>query len=287
VGMAMDAFFRSVQLDSVTLRVADLDRARRFYQDVLGFHAQSAPDGTLTFSTAPGGGALFELESSSSAPARQPDAAGLFHAALLFSTRESLGRMLKHLMRAGVRLGSADHGVSEALYLADPEGNALELYADRPPTAWPAADSDSQVAMFTDALDLASLAAAGGAAGPLLPRDVRIGHMHLAVSSLAQAEDFYRHRLGFAVRQRSSPGALFLARDGYHHHLGVNTWRSRTSATTGSLGLVRFGIRITEHEERERVVAATRDRAIGPGPHGGILLRDFDGIEVELLSRSK
>jgi catechol 2,3-dioxygenase len=280
--MGSDDFFQSVQLDVVTLRVADLERTRAFYERGLGFQARETADGVLTLS--PDGGApLIELESSPSAPARRPGSAGLFHVALLFPSRRPLGRMLSHLMRSGVRIGSADHGVSEALYLADPEGNGLELYVDRPVAAWPAADAGGQVTMFTDALDLASLSAAGaGAPDPLLPAGVRIGHMHLSVSSLDRAEEFYGERLGFAVRQRTYPGALFLARDGYHHHLGTNTWHSRNAVTPGSRGLVRFGMRFSDARERDQILSGTRAHVTGPGPHGGTLLRDFDGIEIEI-----
>lgn len=281
--MGTDSYFRSIQLGSVTLRVADLGRALAFYEGVLGFDAAATGAHSATLAAGPNGSVLLELEASPAAPARRPGEAGLFHVALLFPTRASLGRMLTHLASADVRLGAADHGVSEALYLADPEGNGLELYVDRPAAAWPALAADGQVTMFTEALDLTALAAAGAEAqGPMLPRDVRVGHIHLAVSSLGHAEEFYGRRLGFAVRQRSYPGALFMARDGYHHHIGANTWRSRTAATPGSLGLVRFGISIADREELERLVATAGDRVIGPGPHGGMLLRDFDGIEIEL-----
>ena len=281
--MGTDSYFRSIQLGSVTLRVADLGRALAFYEGVLGFDAAATGAHSATLAAGPNGSVLLELEASPAAPTRRPGEAGLFHVALLFPTRASLGRMLTHLASADVRLGAADHGVSEALYLADPEGNGLELYVDRPAAAWPAPAADGQVTMFTEALDLTALAAAGAEAqGPMLPRDVRVGHIHLAVSSLGHAEEFYGRRLGFAVRQRSYPGALFMARDGYHHHIGANTWRSRTGATPGSLGLVRFSIGIADREELERLVATAGDRVIGPGPHGGTLLRDFDGIEIEL-----
>jgi catechol 2,3-dioxygenase len=281
--MGTDSYFRSIQLGSVALRVADLGRALAFYEGVLGFDVDATGAHSTTLAAGPNGSALLELEASPAAPARRHGEAGLFHVALLFPTRASLGRMLSHLASADVRLGAADHGVSEALYLADPEGNGLELYVDRPAAAWPAPAADGQVTMFTEALDLTALAAAGAEAqGPTLPRDVRVGHIHLAVSSLGHAEEFYGRRLGFAVRQRSYPGALFMARDGYHHHIGANTWRSRTGATPGALGLVRFGINIADREELERLVATAGDRVIGPGPHGGTLLRDFDGIEIEL-----
>jgi catechol 2,3-dioxygenase len=280
--MASESFFQSVQLDRITLRVADLDRTRAFYEQGLGFRAAPPENGILALS-ADGAPPLIELEASPSAPARRPGTAGLFHVALLFPTRASLGRVLRHLTQLGVRIGSADHGVSEALYLTDPEGNGLELYVDRPAAEWPAADAEGQVTMYTDALDLASLAAAGpGKADSLLPAGVRIGHMHLAVSSLDRAEAFYGQRLGFTVRQRSYPGALFLARDGYHHHLGANTWHSRTAATPGSRGLVRFGMHFSDPRERDRLLANAPAHVVGPGPHGGTLLKDFDGIEIEI-----
>jgi catechol 2,3-dioxygenase len=220
--MGTDSYFRSIQLGSVALRVADLGRALAFYEGVLGFDVDATGAHSTTLAAGPNGSALLELEASPAAPARRHGEAGLFHVALLFPTRASLGRMLSHLASADVRLGAADHGVSEALYLADPEGNGLELYVDRPAAAWPAPAADGQVTMFTEALDLTALAAAGAEAqGPMLPGDVRIGHIHLAVSSLGHAEEFYGRRLGFAVRQRSYPGALFMARDGYHHHIGA------------------------------------------------------------------
>lgn len=280
--MGSESFFQSVQLGKVTLRVADLNRTRAFYEGVLGFHAVQVAERQVTLS-AGNDAPLIELEWAPSAPARQPGSAGLFHVALLFPTRRSLGRMLGNLTGAGIRIGSADHGVSEALYLADPESNGLELYVDRPAAEWPAADADGQVTMYTGALDLASLAAAGaGASDPLLPPGLRIGHMHLAVSSLVRAEEFYGQRLGFAVRQRTYPGALFMARDGYHHHLGANTWHSRTAATAGARGLVRFGMRLSDPRERDRLLENAPAHVVGRGPHGGTLLKDFDGIEIEI-----
>ena len=186
--MGTDSYFRSIQLGSVTLRVADLGRALAFYEGVLGFDAAATGPHSATLAAGPNGSVLLELEASPAAPARRPGEAGLFHVALLFPTRASLGRMLTHLASADVRLGAADHGVSEALYLADPEGNGLELYVDRPAAAWPALAADGQVTMFTEALDLTALAAAGAEAqGPMLPRDVRVGHIHLAVSSIAKS----------------------------------------------------------------------------------------------------
>ena len=149
--------------------------------------------------------------------------------------------LLAHLAEGSVRLGIGRSWRQRGTVPDRPEGNGLELYVDRPPAAWPPPEPDGQVAMFTDPLDLRSLMAAGeGEKGARLPPGLRIGHVHLSVSSLERAEAFYGNELGFAVRQRSYPGALFLARDGYHHHLGMNTWRSRAAALSGSRGLARI-----------------------------------------------
>jgi catechol 2,3-dioxygenase len=199
--------------------------------------------------------------------------------AFLFPDRAALGRIFARLIEEDVRLGAADHGVSEALYLSDPEGNGLELYADRPHSEWPAAHTDGQVAMFTEALDAPSLLAAGqDGVGPRMPADARIGHIHLSVSSLDKADAFYESILGFAVRQRDYPGARFYGRNGYHHHLAANTWQSQNAASPGALGLSRFSVTLSDPAplvERARVAGlAMKER------DGGTLLQDFDGIDV-------
>ncbi len=171
--------------------------------------------------------ALLVLQAAPDAPPRPRGAAGLFHVAFLYPDRTALARALRRLLELDVPIGSADHGVSEAIYLSDPEGNGIELYADRPPEAWPPRGPDGQVTMYTEALDIPAVLTLAHEPGPLLPPATRIGHVHLSVADLGHAERFYGDALGFAVTQRSYPGALFLGRDGYHHHVGANTWRSR------------------------------------------------------------
>ena len=172
------------------------------------------------------------------APPRPRGAAGLFHVAFLYPDRTAWARALQRLLELDVPIGSADHGVSDAIYLSDPEGNGIELYADRPPEAWPPSGPDGQLTMYTEALDLPAALALAHQPGPILPAATRIGHVHLSVADLGHAERFYGDALGFTVTQRSYPGALFLGRDGYHHHVGANIWRSRQAAVPGTLGLV-------------------------------------------------
>lgn len=272
-------WFASVALTDLELRVCDLSRASNFYESVLGLRA-AASDGARIRLTSGGAAPLVVLEPADRAPARTRGAAGLFHVALLYADRPALAAALRRVIDARIPIGSADHGVSEAIYLSDPEGNGIELYVDRPRDRWPSGQPDGQVAMVTEPLDVdALLAASAPIAGP----PARIGHIHLSVVDLVHAERFYGDMLGFAVTQRSYPGALFLSRDGYHHHLGANTWRSNRPAVAGAPGLQRFTIRLAAAGELERV--ATRLAGAGhPLQRSGdtIDTRDLDGIGVRI-----
>jgi catechol 2,3-dioxygenase len=175
--------------------------------------------------------------------ARPRAAAGLFHLAFLVPERIQLGEVLLHLGRLGWPLdGASDHGVSEALYLSDPDGNGVEIYADRDRRHWPRLNSES-VAMFTRSLDLEALiklASDAPAESPL--RGVQLGHVHLEVRSLAATQDFFATTFGFHLMQQM-PGAVFLAADGYHHHIGANTWNRRSQhASADSVGLTEVNV---------------------------------------------
>jgi len=277
-----DAFFRSVEFAELTLRVADVARVGTFYESELGFHRVSGGAHEARFSPTGAEPALIALEHAPSAVARPRGAAGLFHVAFLYPNRPALARIFTRLVTNGFRLGAADHGVSEALYLSDPEGNGLELYVDRPVGEWPPSAADGQVAMFTEALDATSLmASVAPAPGPLMAPETRIGHIHLSVSALDRAEAFYRDVLGFPVRQRDYPGARFFGRDGYHHHFGTNTWQTRAPSASGALGLARFSLRFAVDAERRHVVDLASDKGrLRQSEETRAVLEDFDGLEV-------
>jgi catechol 2,3-dioxygenase len=140
--------------------------------------------------------------------------------------------------------GASDHGVSEAIYLSDPDGNGVEMYADRPRSQWHW--ENGQVAMVTTPLDLENLLASI-AAKPVTtdpPAQAELGHIHLNVSDLSAAERFYSEFLGLAVTQRSYPGALFFAAGGYHHHIGANVWAGKAPPPANSVGLVSYRLEV-------------------------------------------
>lgn len=205
------------RLLSLTLRVRDLGAALRFYRDLLGLRWEADPPLHRLF---PEGKAFFlELAHDPQPPHRSHPSVGLYHFALLLPNRRSLAGVFRRLLEAGAPFeGAADHGVSEALYFRDPEGNGLELYWDRPWGAWPQGPL-----MFTAPLNLEGLLRENPQPHPLSP-ETRLGHLHLHVGNLQEAEAFFRGRLGMETTLRTYPGALFFAWDGYHHHVGANTW---------------------------------------------------------------
>ena len=206
---------------SVTLAVRDLALVQRFYQDVIGLHAVAREPGSVALGM--DGTAFLHLRHEPQAERDDPASAGLFHTAFLLPSRADLGGWLVHVDRVGIQLdGAADHLVSEAAYLHDPEGNGVEVYADRPRSAW--SWWDGKVAMANDRLDGPGLRAAA-ADWKDAPAGTRIGHVHLRVGNVAEAVRFYAGTLELDL-VRSMPQAAFLSWSGYHHHVAVNTWGS-------------------------------------------------------------
>jgi catechol 2,3-dioxygenase len=210
------------------LQIADLSRSLEYYRDHLGFAVLGSEPGVAALGSADEGVPLIELhEKRGVRPVPQSGVLGLFHVAILLPDRAALGRFVTHLRVAGLRAASADHHVSEALYLWDPDGLGLEVYADRPRGQW-RHHKNGELVMVTEPLDLESLVRAGGGepwAG--FPRGTTVGHMHLQVGDLDGARRFYAEEIGFDLTVWSFPGALFMSAGGYHHHLGVNTWAPR------------------------------------------------------------
>jgi catechol 2,3-dioxygenase len=241
------------RISHVHLRVKNLERELSFYRELLGFNEGESHDSTVALSSSiptnngsKVGQLSFQilLTESPSAAVRPPRTTGLFHAAIRFPNRVELAKTLLRLVRHGYPIqGAGDHLVSEAIYLADPEGNGIELYCDRPKESWQWLDGE--IAMATEPLDVeALLREADGNEWTGIHPQTEIGHIHLNVGSLASAEEFYSKQIGFDVTTRSYPGALFLSAGGYHHHIGANVWAGRNAQRPpeNSLGLISFEI---------------------------------------------
>ena len=220
----------------VRLVVGDLEGSVAFYERAIGLRVLERDGDVVQLGAdAP----LVELAGDPDAPPRPPGSTGLFHLALLVPSRAELARAVRRVADSGWRFtGASDHFVSESVYLRDPEGNGIEIYRDRPREEWEW-DGD-EIRMGTVALDLdAVMAELPGTGDPGMADGTAMGHVHLQVAALDAAEPFYTGELGLDVTVRSYPGALFLSRGGYHHHVGLNVWATAGGAAppTGARGL--------------------------------------------------
>lgn len=229
----------------ISLQVADLDRSRRFYEDVIGFRPvmerQEEGRRALRLGTS-GSGAdwLLELcERPGARPVPRRGRIGLYHFAVLLPARADLGRFIVHASNAGARLAAADHLVSEALYLTDPDGLQIEVYVDRPRDEW--TRRGGEIAMATEPLDFDPIVASAGASTwSGLPSGTVVGHVHHYVENLDTARAFYVTALGFEPVVTGFPGALFVSAGGYHHHVGLNTWAAGLPVATEDDAKLRY-----------------------------------------------
>jgi catechol 2,3-dioxygenase len=238
------------RLGRVSLQVADLERSLIYYQAVLGLRVLEREGARAALGAAGEEEPLIELvERPGAAPALPGGRPGLYHFAILLPDRASLGRFVRHLAETGERAGASDHRVSEAIYLQDPDGLGIEVYADRPRTEW--RWQQGQLVMTTEPLDVPDLVrAAGEQPWTGMPAGTVIGHVHLHVGDIERATAFYHDGLGFDKVVWGYPGALFLSAGGYHHHVGVNTWaRETTPAGEAEARLLEWELVLPKEEE--------------------------------------
>jgi catechol 2,3-dioxygenase len=212
------------RLGPVRLRIADLARSTDFYESVLGMRVLERDDARASLGAQGDDQVLVELrEQAGTRPAARRGRLGLYHFAILLPGRPALGRFAGHLGDIGVKAGAADHLVSEAFYLQDPDDLGIEIYADKARNTWRRVGRELMIA--TDPLDTeALLRAAGDERWNGMPAGTAIGHIHLHVGDIEAAAAFFCDALGFDRMTWSYPGALFLGAGGYHHHVGTNTW---------------------------------------------------------------
>jgi catechol 2,3-dioxygenase len=262
----------ALRIGSVELAVSDLSRSTDFYERVLGLALISrAQDGALLgFDPERPLLTLTQLTNPTPTP---PGSTGLFHVAWLHPSRAALAETVRRVVAGRWPFdGAADHGVSEALYLSDPDGLGIEVYVDRPRERWERPPDGHGVKMVTLALDLDSLMAESTEATAAMDADTAIGHVHLKVSDVPRAVAFYRDVLGLD-EQASLPSASFLSAGGYHHHIGVNSWQSLGGRAAPDSAP---GLRQVELELSDAAALEALDKRLS--------LRDPDGHALTLRS---
>jgi catechol 2,3-dioxygenase len=277
----------TLRLGAVHLTVSDLDRSIAFYEGSIGLRLHRGEDGVAAMGA--GGEDLLVLYEEPEVR-RAGRHAGLYHYALLHSSREELARTATRLSSTGTRIqGASDHGISEAIYLPDPDGNGIELAADRPREAWPDLANPGWDG-GPKPLDMGGLLATirGEEARPEIDPNLVVGHVHLHVGDLERGLAFYRDILGFELMTFIPGAAAFVAAGGYHHHLGFNVWRGEgvPSVPEGRVGLRHWTVVLDDPKE----VATVRERIEAAGieteeAEGGFLARDPWGIAVVFVSR--
>jgi catechol 2,3-dioxygenase len=274
----------ATHIGRVTLQVADLARSVAYYEKVLGMRVISRSGNSVQLG-ANGDDrvllALVEKQGVRSVPRR--GLLGLYHFAVLLPGRAALGRFIAHLSEIGAYAGMSDHLVSEAVYLTDPDGLGIEVYADRPRDTWRA--EAGQLEMATKPLDVSNVvAAAGGEKWNGLPAGTVIGHVHFYVGNIDRAAAFYHNGLGLDKIVWNYPGALFMSAGGYHHHVGVNTWAAGSSpATDDDARLLEWELVVPDAEGVQGAAASIATAGYSISHDGDALLASDDwGIRLRL-----
>jgi len=261
----------ATRLGAVKLQVADLERSLAWYDGVLGLSVRERDQRSAVLVADGDKAPLIHLEERSGAsPVPRRGRLGLYHFAILLPERAALGRFVTHLAAAGISAGMSDHLVSEAVYLTDPDGLGIEVYADRPRETWQ--HDGRQLAMASNPLDVTGLMrVAGSAEWNGMPTGTVIGHVHLHVGDIEMASRFYHEGLGLDKTVWSYPGALFLAAGGYHHHLGTNTWAAGAApAAEGDARLLEWQVIVPDAGDAGRAI-----ESLAAG--GAAVLRDANG----------
>jgi catechol 2,3-dioxygenase len=279
----MAAIDPNLRVRSVALDVSDLPRSADFYERVLGLPLIARGEHRAALGTDPERPSLLLGDLADPTPL-PPGATGLYHVAWLHPSRAALADTVRRV--AGTRWpfeGASDHGVSEALYLSDPDGLGIEIYVDRPREQWRRPSDGHGVSMVTLPLDLEDLLAQSTQEpDPTIAPSTGVGHVHLKVAEVPRTAAFYRDALGLD-EQAQLPSAAFLAAGGYHHHVGLNSWQSEGAAPApdSAPALRRVDFELSDAEALEALEHSLTEAPSRPsptrGPDGELSVRDPDG----------
>jgi catechol 2,3-dioxygenase len=269
----------------VRLAVSNLERSIWFYSQVIGLAVLEQDGRTARLGAHDSKQILLELvELPGVRPLGQSKRLGLYHTAFLLPTRQALGSFVRHLKELGVRFGAGDHIYSEAIYLTDPDGLDVEVYADRDRSAW--IFEGQEIVSATHGVGLSELMDLSDGPWTGAPQGTTVGHVHLYIGNLEQAAAFYHAALGMDIVTWRFPGALFLSAGGYHHHVGLNTWASVSpQATEADARLLHWELAFSEVADLERTAERLRraDYEETTGPMGAPAFKDPWGITVALV----
>jgi catechol 2,3-dioxygenase len=279
----------STRLGPVRLQVRSLARSIEYYERVIGLRQLPRPGDAGVAALGADGEEqplVWLHERADARPVPPGGRLGLFHFAILLPDRASLGRFMRHLGGLGEYAGSADHAVSESIYLSDPDGLGIEVYADRPRLSWRRLES-GELYMTTERLDIRSVLAEGGTAPWTgMPGGTVMGHVHLSVGDLVIAAAFYHQGLGLDKVVWSFPGALFMAAGGYHHHLATNTWSSGPPATDEDARLLSWTVLLASAAEVTAAGASLDAAGYAVERNGGVISAvDPWGTTVRIAAR--
>jgi len=239
----------------IALKITDLDKSLKFYQKIMGFNILEKNKKSAIL-TADGINPLITLEEPENIKRKELRRTGLYHYAVLLPSRKDLGKFIKHIMNTGYPIiGASHHGISEAIYLQDIDDNGIEVYADTPVSTW--RWKNNTLEMPTKVLDIRStVAEAVNETWERMPEEAIIGHIHLHVSDLDEAEKFYVNGLGFDIVTKIPNQATFISTGGYHHHIAFNIWNGKNAPppSENSVGMKYFTVKLAGQKSRHDAI---------------------------------
>ena len=275
----------TIYVGEVNINVTNLERSLDFYRDFLGFKVLEQT-GEQAVLTADGENPLLTIVQPANVMPKQERTTGLYHFAILLPKRADLAALLQHIVEksgGNMRLGASDHYVSEALYFDDPDGNGIEIAVDRDSANWEW--TGSQVSMGTVALDAEGLLRDMKGPWQGMPEETVMGHIHLHVADIEKSRSFYVNGVGYDI-VTEFPGALFSSHNGYHHHIGMNTWNGENAPqpSPSSVGLNWYSLVFPDKAKREETLKRLRGmNAKITKIKSDFLVEDPSGIKIRFV----